>query len=120
MASLSDVLKGNVGTVIKNAVFTTAVGALRRVLPQVSAMAALGLFVFSLHTLPYQQLQRSAQWRHPSNSRVGRRPARQYVGPGDETITLTGTLYPEITGGAVSLALVRAMADMGKAWPLIQ
>lgn len=89
-------------------------------LPQVSMMMALGLFVFGLHTLPYQQLQRQLQWRHPSNSRVGARPARQYAGRGDETITLSGVLYPELTGGKISLAALEAMADEGLAWPLIE
>jgi phage protein U len=83
-------------------------------------MMALGLFVFATGTVPYQQLQRQTQWRHPSSSRIGRRPARQFVGPGDDTITLTGTLYPELTGGRVSLALLRTMADTGKAWPMIE
>lgn len=83
-------------------------------------MMALGLFVFATATLPYQQLQRSTSWRHPSNSRLGMRPARQFMGPGDDSITLSGTLYPELTGGRVSLAMVRAMAETGRAWPLIE
>ncbi len=89
-------------------------------MPQVSMMMALGLFVFGLHTTPYQQLQRQLAWRHPANSRVGARPARQYAGPGDENITLSGVLYPEITGGRVSLAALEIMANQGKAWPLIE
>lgn len=88
--------------------------------PQVSMMMALGLFVFSLHTVPYQQLQRQMSWRHPSNSRVGRRPAHQFLGPGEDTITLSGVLYPEVTGGKISLAMLQSMADTGKAWPLIE
>lgn len=83
-------------------------------------MMALGLFVFATQTLPYQQLQRQTNWRHPSNSRLGLRPARQFLGPGDDSITLSGTLYPELTGGRVSLAMVRAMAETGRAWPLIE
>lgn len=83
-------------------------------------MMALGLFVFATQTLPYQQLQRTTSWRHPSNSRLGMRPARQFMGPGDDSITLSGTLYPELTGGRVSLAMVRAMAETGRAWPLIE
>lgn len=83
-------------------------------------MMALGLFIFELRTAPYQQLQRQTAWRHPSNSRVGQRPARQFVGPGDDSITLSGTLFPEVTGGRVSLAMLRAMAETGRAWPLIQ
>lgn len=103
-----------------NTAVSAAVGLLRSILPQMSMMMALGLFVFALGTVPYQQLQRQTQWRHPSSSRIGRRPARQFVGPGDDTITLSGTLYPEITGGKISLALLRTMADTGKAWPLIE
>lgn len=87
---------------------------------QSSVMMALGLFVFGLNTVPYQQLQRQTSWRHPSSSRVGRRPARQFVGPGDDTITLSGTLYPEITGGKISLSMLRYMAETGKAWPLLE
>lgn len=83
-------------------------------------MMTLGMFVFEVQSLPYQQLQRSTQWRHPSQNRVGQRPAYQYTGPGEDTITLTGTLYPELTGGRVTLDDVRIMADEGKAWPLIE
>lgn len=89
-------------------------------LPQISMMMALGLYVFGLHTVPYQQLQRQMSWRHPSVSRVGKRPARQFTGPGDDSITLSGVLYPELTGGKISLMALTAMADEGKSWPLIE
>lgn len=85
-----------------------------------SAMLALGLFVFGLETLPYQDFQRSTDWRHASNSRVGRRAGRQFIGVGEDAITLTGVLYPEITGGKLNLAMIRYMAETGKAWPLMQ
>ena len=39
-------------------------------------MAALGQFTFALNTLAFQELRRSTSWRHPSNARVGARPAR--------------------------------------------
>jgi uncharacterized protein len=89
-------------------------------LPQVSVMMALGFYVFGMKTLPYQQLQRQMTWRHPTQSRVGARPSRQYTGPGDDIITLSGVLYPELTGGKISITALRAMADEGKAWPLIE
>lgn len=89
-------------------------------LPQISMMMALGLFVFGLHTVPYQQLQRQSVWRHPSASRVGARPSRQFAGPGDDIITLSGILYPEITGGKITLEALKAMAAEGRAWPLIE
>lgn len=89
-------------------------------IPQLHMLMALGLFVFGMRTLPYQQLQRQVTWRHPTNSRVGARPSAQFVGRGDEVITLSGVLYPEITGGRISLAALEAMADEGLAWPLIE
>lgn len=89
-------------------------------IPQIHMLMALGLFVFGMQTLPYQALQRQVTWRHPANSRVGARPARQFAGRGDETITLSGVLYPEVTGGKISLAALEAMADQGMAWPLIE
>ena len=45
-------------------------------------MMTLGMFVFEVKSLPYQQLQRASQWRHASQSRVGQRPGYQYLGPG--------------------------------------
>lgn len=83
-------------------------------------MMAYGMFVFALGSAPYQELQRQANWRHEGQGRVGRRPARQFLGPGDDTITLTGTLLPHFTGGQQNLDELRRMADEGAAWPLIE
>ncbi|OIX86919.1 phage tail protein [Serratia fonticola] len=82
-------------------------------------MLILGLFVFRLQTLPYQTLQRNVDYRWPSNSRIGLRPTLQFLGVGEEKITLSGVLMPEITGGKVSLQLLDAMAAEGRAWPML-
>jgi len=79
-----------------------------------------GLFVFGLSTAAYDELQRQAQWRQASQSRIGRRPSRQSLGVGDETIRLTGTLMPQLTGGPSNIDDLREMADDGFAWPLIE
>lgn len=83
-------------------------------------MMSLGMFVFSLHTLAYQEFQRQTNWRHGSTSRIGTNPALQYLGRGDDTITLPGTLLPELAGTLISLDVIRQMADTGKAWPLVE
>ncbi|QEY63378.1 phage tail protein [Metapseudomonas lalkuanensis] len=83
-------------------------------------MMALGMFVFGLPTLAYQELQRQTDWRHPSTSRVGAPPARQFLGRGDDQITLPGVLVPELCGALLSLDTLRVMADTGKAWPLVE
>lgn len=82
-------------------------------------MMAFGQFVFGLPTLAYNELQRQTSWRHPSTSRVGVRPARQYLGPGDDTITLQGLLAPEFCGSTISLDQIREMGAAGSAWPLV-
>ena len=82
-------------------------------------MMALGMFVFSLETLAYQEFQRQTDWRHGSTSRIGSNPARQYLGRGDDSITLPGVLLPALAGSPLSLDTLRMMADTGKAWPLI-
>ncbi|MFP7605316.1 phage tail protein [Serratia quinivorans] len=83
-------------------------------------MMILGMFPFALQTTPYQTSNQANTWRHVKNDRVGRSPRYQYIGPDEEPITLSGTLYPEISGGDVSLTTLETMAYTGRAWPLIE
>jgi phage protein U len=82
-------------------------------------LMSLGLFVFELATLPFSEMQRRSDWRHARNDRVGARAAAQYVGPGEDNITLSGVLMPEAAGTLDSIETLRAMADNGDAYPLI-
>ena len=75
-------------------------------------MMVLGLYVFMLRTVPYQELQYQRSWRHAANSRVNRRPSTQFLGPDNDTLTLSG--------GRLSLLALEQMAELGKAWPLIE
>ena len=82
-------------------------------------MLSIGLFVFEIHTAAYQQLQHATSQRWAANNRIGARPAYQYLGPGEESVTLNGTLYPEVTGGLFDLSMLEKMAASGKAHTLI-
>lgn len=82
-------------------------------------LMALGQFVFTLANLSFDDVRRQCTWRHPANARVGAMPARQFVGPGEDTITITGVLVPLIAGRLGSIAELRAMADTGKAFALV-
>ena len=82
-------------------------------------MMALGNFVFSLPTLVYQQLERSSNWRHASTDRIGARPASQYLGQGEESITLGGVLAPEFACDPAELDTLRELADEGKPQALV-
>lgn len=83
-------------------------------------MMVLGLYVFMLRTTPYDSLSYQRSWRHSANQRINRRPTAQFLGPDADSLTLSGTLLPEITGGTLSLTALGQMAEMGKAWPLIE
>lgn len=78
------------------------------------AMLAIGDFVFTLKTAPFQTRQRSTQQRWASNARVGAAPAHQYIGPGDDSLTLSGVLYHEVTGHSKDIEALRTLAAKGE------
>lgn len=80
---------------------------------------SLDQFVFSLDTVSFHELQRRTSWRHPSTPRVGARPQRQFLGEGDDTITLNGLVAPGQFGKLESLDELRTMADEGDAYVLV-
>ncbi len=82
-------------------------------------MMALGDFRFSLDTAAYQRLDRVAQWRWEPQDRIGRPPAHQFLGPGAETVTLDGVIYPEFRGGFEQLDAMRRSADAGEPLDLV-
>jgi phage protein U len=77
-------------------------------------MMKLGEYTFSIDSAAYQSLSRSTEYRWQSQSRVGRLPSMQFMGPGSETISLNGTLYPPFRGGLGQLDAMRAMAGKGE------
>ncbi len=83
-------------------------------------MMIYGMFVFELRTAPYQTFNHTLDFRHVKNDRVGKSAKWQYAGPGEDKITLAGTLYPEVTGGDVSLELLKTSAYMARPMPLIE
>lgn len=83
-------------------------------------MLSLGTFVFSLSTAAYQQLQRQMSWRHPTSERVGARAARQYVGPGEETIDLSGVIHAELADDLLTLDVLRELAAEGRPLALVE
>ena len=82
-------------------------------------LLALGQFVFEIKTAPYEELRRRTDYRWGSQNRIGAPPSHQFMGRGEDTITLQGTLYPEITGGPVQLEKLREMGDKGETWILM-
>lgn len=81
-------------------------------------LAALGMFVFESDNALFDELSRNRAWRHSRTDRFGSRPASQFVGPGDDAITLTGKLVPMLAGKYSAIEKLVEMADAGDALPL--
>lgn len=84
-----------------------------------TAVMALGLFVFSVPTLTYEQFRRRSDYRFARNGRLGARDAAQFVGPGDQTVSLDGKAHAELSDGEASLDTLHAMAAEGEAQALV-
>lgn len=84
-----------------------------------TTMMCLGMFVFEMGTLPYQELQRRTSWRFGRNERFGAKDAVQFVGPDLMRISLSGSVPLELAQGRPSLDKLREMARDGEAWPLV-
>jgi hypothetical protein len=85
----------------------------------INVMLMLGLFRFSVSTAGYQALTRSKDYRWQAQERYGQLPAQQYTGPGAESITLTGDIYPSFNGGLHQIDLMRYQANIGKPLMLV-
>lgn len=84
-----------------------------------SHMLALGPFPFGVSTAGYESLRRSMQFKHAAAVRVGERDAFQRLGPGEESITITGVIAPEVTGQLASITQLEAMGRGGESYVLV-
>jgi len=66
-------------------------------------------YTFNLDTAAFDELRRSTKFRWASQERLGRRPAQQGVGMGDEKITLKGAIFPGLKGGLKQLDTLRSI-----------
>jgi Phage protein U len=80
---------------------------------------ALGLFVFDSQTMLPDRIERDRAFRHARDDRFLAPAASQFVGVGDDKVTLTGTLVPELAGNASAIETLAEMASEGEAWPLM-
>ena len=76
-------------------------------------MMQLGSFQFGITTAAYQELKRTTEYRWAAQDRFGQREALQFTGPGSETITLSGVVYPEWRGGSGQVERMRTVASAG-------
>lgn len=82
-------------------------------------MLMLGSFKFSLNNAVFQEMRRSTQYKWASQERFGQLAARQFVGLGDDTITLPGVIYPSYKGRTNAMQDLREMAEQGLPYTLL-
>ena len=82
-------------------------------------LAALGLFVFETASLPFGEFTRREDWRHVRSPRIGERDAVQFVGPGEDRVTIAGCLIPGYAGRHSAIETLRDMAASGEPQALL-
>lgn len=79
-------------------------------------LLGVGPYRFAIASLNYQEVERNFEYRWKSQERIGRRPAQQFLGPGEETVTLRGVIYPgdpRFGNGFAQLESMRREAALG-------
>lgn len=82
-------------------------------------LAKLGNFTFEMETAVFQEIRRTRAWTWASQERIKNRPAHQFTGPGQENITLPGSIFPAWKGKTSSLKTLETAADAGTPFFLI-
>ena len=82
-------------------------------------LMSLGEFVFALDSVPYETLSRKTNWRFGRSERIGALAAAQFLGPGEESISLAGLLAPPDIGAYARLDALRDLAASGEAHDLV-
>jgi uncharacterized protein len=82
-------------------------------------LMAFGPFAFGMQTAAYDELRRQMQFKHGAAVRVGERDTYQYLGAGEEIITLSGTVAPGVTGTLASITQLENMGLGGQAYVLV-
>lgn len=84
-----------------------------------NVMMKFGDYKFMLPLSVYQSLERTTEWKWPSQHRFLRGPSSQFVGDGEDKITLTGVIFPEWRGGSKQIDRFRELGATGQAYLLI-
>lgn len=84
-------------------------------------LLGLGETRFQVTGLAYKQLDRALEIDWQSQRRIGRRPAKQFVGIGEETIDFTGQIFPKdprFGDGLGHFERLRRYSQLGTPLPL--
>ena len=77
-------------------------------------LVAIGMFVFGVDGPTFEELERRVDWKWEASPRYGERDALQFTGPGEDKISISGLLVPEIAGAYSDIEKLREMGDSGE------
>jgi phage protein U len=76
-------------------------------------MMRLGSYKFCIYTAAYQELNRTTNYKWGEQAVFGDWDNLQFLGPGEDTQSLTGVVYPEFKGGTGQIDELRTLAATG-------
>lgn len=82
-------------------------------------MAQLGAFQFSINTAAFSDAQRSTSYKWAAIEQIGELDALQFVGPGSDTVSISGVIFPHFRGGLGQIDGMRTEAAKGKPLQLV-
>lgn len=83
-------------------------------------LMCLGQFPFTTDTLTFTEIQRQRSWQYADNAVAKGRKKRQFIGSGEDSITLPGLIYQEHGfGNRFAIDELAAMADTGQGYVLV-
>lgn len=83
-------------------------------------LMCLGQFPFTTDTLTFSEIQRQRSWQFADNAVAKGRKKRQFIGSGEDSITLPGLIYQEHGfGNRFAIDDLAAMADTGQGYVLV-
>jgi hypothetical protein len=83
-----------------------------------ATLMRLGPFTFETDSFNMQKFDRNKAFRWEPQMRIGRRPALQFLGTGEESVEIQGTIYPHYFGGLSQYQNMRDAAESGVPYPL--
>ncbi|RDH45819.1 phage tail protein [Zooshikella ganghwensis] len=84
-----------------------------------STLLKLGPFTFSIETAAFNQLQRAWSFDWSEQKRLGTIPQLQYTGEGQQTINLSGSVFPGQYGAIDTVAQMAQLGRQGRPLLLI-
>jgi len=83
-------------------------------------LMSLGQFVFMTTSLAFKEIQRQRSWNYANNAVAFGRAKKQFMGAGEDSVTLPGLIYEEYGfGSRFALDELASMADTGQGYVLM-